>query len=289
LIEIHNIADSSQTVVTAEGGTAGGLGGLITIIGRPDSLDQVQFQLLGNGTMDLSAIHQPSAIIGSLSGEGTVSLSNRLLDIGNNNLDTTFSGVLQERGGVIKSGSGTLTLAGANTYTGGTTVNTGTLVASNMSGSATGNGSVNVNAGTLGGSGIIQGAVTIGTGNGAGAYLAPSAGSNQPARLTLKKTLTFKADGIYTYQLNTNNNRADLVSARGVTIESGAQFNLQPIGNRTLAIGRVFTLINNTSANPIIGTFSNLPDGSTITFGPNNYQVSYEGGTGNDLTLTVVP
>jgi autotransporter-associated beta strand protein len=193
------------------------------------------------------------------------------------------------RGSIAKVGNGTLTLSGANTYTGGTTVSAGTLNAANTTGSATGTNPVNVAAGTLGGNGVIQGAVTIGAGNGTGADLAPSVDSNQPTRMTLKKTLTFKADGTYTYQLNTNNNRADLVTAKGVTIESGAQFNFQPIDNRNLAVGRVFNLINNTSANPITGTFSNLPDGSTFTFGPNNYQVSYEGGTGNDLTLVVVP
>jgi hypothetical protein len=48
-------------------------------------------------------------------------------------------------------------------------------------------------------------------------------------------------------------------------------------------------LISNTSANPITGTFSNLPDGGTVTINGNNFQASYEGGDGNDLTLTVVP
>jgi hypothetical protein len=51
----------------------------------------------------------------------------------------------------------------------------------------------------------------------------------------------------------------------------------------------VFTAINKTSANPISGRFANLPDGSTITIGGNTFQASYEGGDGNDLTLTVVP
>jgi hypothetical protein len=51
----------------------------------------------------------------------------------------------------------------------------------------------------------------------------------------------------------------------------------------------VFTAISNTSATPISGTFANLADGSTLTVGRNNYQVSYSGGDGNDLTLTVVP
>jgi hypothetical protein len=51
----------------------------------------------------------------------------------------------------------------------------------------------------------------------------------------------------------------------------------------------MFIAISNTSANPIAGTFANLSDGSTFTAGRNNYQVSYSGGDGNDLTLTVVP
>ena len=41
------------------------------------------------------------------------------------------------------------------------------------------------------------------------------------------------------------------------------------------------------SALPIAGTFSNLPDDGTFTSNDNTYQVSYEGGDGNDLTLTV--
>jgi hypothetical protein len=148
---------------------------------------------------------------------------------------------------------------------------------------------VNVNAGTLGGKGIITGATTIGTGSGSGAFLAPGVISNEVGKLTVKKTLTFKSDSTYSYKLNTNNGRADLVRAKGITIESGAQFAFQPKGNHVLTLGTVFTVLNNVSAAPISGTFANLPDNSTFTVGRNNYQVSYEGGDGNDLTLTVVP
>jgi hypothetical protein len=50
----------------------------------------------------------------------------------------------------------------------------------------------------------------------------------------------------------------------------------------------VFTVISNTSANPISGTFSNLPDGGTITSASGTtYKANYEGGDGNNLTLTV--
>jgi hypothetical protein len=48
-------------------------------------------------------------------------------------------------------------------------------------------------------------------------------------------------------------------------------------------------VIDNRVGTPIAGTFSNLADGSTITIGPNTFQANYEGGDGNDLTLTVVP
>jgi len=64
------------------------------------------------------------------------------------------------------------------------------------------------------------------------------------------------------------------VIANGVTIESDAQFDFQPVANKPLTIGTVFTAINNTSANPIAGTFANLADGSTIIVGSNTFQVT---------------
>jgi hypothetical protein len=83
--------------------------------------------------------------------------------------------------------------------------------------------------------------------------------------------------------------QADQVVANGVTIESGAQFNLKVVANTQLPAGAVFTGISNTSATPISGTFANLPDDSTFTVRRNTFQVDYQGGDGNDLTLTVVP
>lgn len=73
------------------------------------------------------------------------------------------------------------------------------------------------------------------------------------------------------------------------TAANGAQFSLVDRGKRKLTSGTVLTLIDNTAATPIAGTFANLPDGSTFTAGSNMFQASYEGGDGNDLTLTVVP
>jgi autotransporter-associated beta strand protein len=288
LIDLFNLPNSDQTVVIAEAGRNGGLGGTI-LIENEAVVDQGQFQLHGNGTLDLTNATTQIVSIGSLTGNGIVLLAGHALSIGNNNLNTSFSGLIQESGGITKVGSGTLTLTGANSYTGVTTVTAGTLRVNNQTGSGTGTGVVRVNAGTLGGKGIVAGLVTIGIGNGTGAVLAPSIGSNRPAILTIQRALTFKADSTYSYKLTTRNPNADQVIANGVTIDSAAQFNFQQIGNNSLPSGSVFTAIDNTSAIPITGTFANLPDGSTFTVGNNTFQVSYEGGDGNDLTLTVVP
>jgi autotransporter-associated beta strand protein len=288
LIDLFALPASDQAVVIAKGGRNGGLGGHILIEGRDPPMDLGQFRVFGNGLLDLTNLRN-GVTIGSLAGDGMVFPDDQRLTIGGNNLSTIFSGVIQAPGSVTKVGTGTLTLAGANTYTGFTTVTAGTLKVTNQSGSATGTGAVQVTAGTLGGSGIIEGNVTIGDGSADPAFLEPSVGSNRLATLAIQRALTFKADGTYSYQLNTRNPSADQVIANGVTIESGAQFAFQALGNRRLPIGTVFTAISNTSVNPINGTFANLPDGSTFTAGRNNYQVSYEGGDGNDLTLTVVP
>ena len=232
--------------------------------------------------------------IGSLEGDSTgeVRLGKRQLTIGGNGLSTIFGGLIKDDinqiGSVVKTGSESLTLTNANTYAGGTTITGGTLIAQNRTGSATGTGPVQANAGTFGGTGTVTGAVTVGAGTGPRAFLAP--GVKRPGTLSIASTLTFKSNGSYKFELGlTPHPKADQVGANGVTIQSGATFILRTKGNQTLPLGTVFTVINNTAATPISGVFTNLADGSTITAGSNTLQVSYEGGDGNDLTLTVVP
>jgi hypothetical protein len=101
--------------------------------------------------------------------------------------------------------------------------------------------------------------------------------------------LTFQSDAIYNFNLNSKTAKSDSVVANGATINNGAEFTFTDVAHHRLPIGTVFTVIENTSANPIAGTFSDLPDGSTFTSNGNTYQVNYEGGDGNDLILTVVP
>jgi hypothetical protein len=171
------------------------------------------------------------------------------------------------------------------------------LAANNKQGSATGSGNVTVQTGRLGGQGAISGPVTIGTGSGSGAFLAPSAAAKQPVALSLASTLTFNAGATYTCTLQASKKKSanDEVVANGVTINSGAQFNLAAKVQGKLKGGTSFTVISNSASTPISGTFANLadganlPDGAILTAGNTKLQASYEGGDGNDLTLAVVP
>jgi hypothetical protein len=143
---------------------------------------------------------------------------------------------------------------------------------------------VQVNAGgTLGGFVRLSGAITIASGG----SIAP--GNFGTARLTTKRALIFESDARYDWEFNTINITVDVVGAMEVTIGSGATFNPSRLGDGALQIGRFFVILENGGADPIGGTFENLSDGSVIKVGSNKLQAEYEGGDGNDLTLTVVP
>jgi hypothetical protein len=98
--------------------------------------------------------------------------------------------------------------------------------------------------------------------------------------------LTFNSDATYKLDLSSRNANADEVVANGVSI-TAAQFSFTDVGFAKLPHGAVFTVIDNTSAAPIAGTFNNLADDATFTRNGNTFKAHYEGGDGNDLTLTV--
>src|SRR6266480_3510484 len=297
---LFNPGDAGNATLIANGGTGGGDGGLIVFSSadRVSTGGTARVEVFGNGNLDISQQSASGLTTGSIEGNGRVFLGANKLTVGTNNLSTTFSGLIRDGGiaggtggSLTKIGRGTLSLTKANTYTGGTILRAGTLLVKNTTGSATGSGAVRVNAGTLGGTGKITGAVTVGTGSGLGAFLSPGNSATKPGTLTINNnTLTFNSDSTYKCAVDRTTVTATQVAAKGVTIKSGARFVFGDFFTTgTLTTGTVLTVINNTSASSIVGTFSNLPNGSTFASTGNNFRVHYRGGTGNELTLTVVP
>ena len=90
---------------------------------------QVSFTVAGANTYN----------IGAILGGDTLDFGANTISVGANNATTSFTGTLAGSGGSLtKAGTGTLTLSGNSTYTGTTTLNTGTLVIGNTAAAGTG-------------------------------------------------------------------------------------------------------------------------------------------------------
>jgi hypothetical protein len=78
----------------------------------------------------------------------------------------------------------------------------------------------------------------------------------------------------------------DNINVTGSVTLTGAT--LQLIGAYVPAVGDTFTIITNDAADPVVGGFAGLPEGSTISFNGVVLRVTYVGGTGNDVVLTAL-
>ncbi|MGJ8725695.1 MAG: beta strand repeat-containing protein [Roseibacillus sp.] len=91
------------------------------------------FTTTGNstGALDLNGFDQTVASIETRTSALGIGANNVITGGGtltvNQDVDTTFEGVIESTTSIVKSGIGILTLSGANTYTGDTTVDAGTL------------------------------------------------------------------------------------------------------------------------------------------------------------------
>ncbi len=211
-----------------------------------------------NGPVDLS--------IGTFNGNGSIGLGSGTLSVGAGDFGGTISDgelatFIASQGGpavggkLEKTGSGTLTLTGANTYTGTTTVDAGTLRVNNTTGSATGSGAVLVKSGaTLAGGGSVAGEVTIAD----GATLAPG---NSPGSLTTGGLL-LSGGSILSYELG----------AAGV-------------------VGGPLNELVTVNGNLVLDGTLNVAESSGGTFGPGLYRlIKYTGAlTDNGLAIGTTP
>lgn len=198
-----------RTTVLQLGDVNIGETGLITLTGAgigetfDGTFDKtVQLRSLqGTGTLENSIVNTAG---GSTSSTATLQINT----VGAT--DSTFAGILRNGSGtnallnVELNGPGRQVLTGANTYTGTTVINSGTLVVGVNGSGSLGNTAVTVNnGGTLAGSGAIAGTVTVATGG----TLSPG---NSPGTQEMGG-LSLQSGGNYNWQIH------DALGIAGVT------------------------------------------------------------------------
>jgi autotransporter-associated beta strand protein len=153
--EFQGTSTAGAATLIANGGTGGGMGGVI-LFANASTGGTARVEVSGNGNLDISFHSTPGMTIGSIEGTGNVFLGANNLTVGSNNLTTTFSGVIQDGGlnggtggSLTKIGTGTLSLTNSNTYTGGTWINAGTLIAGHDGALGAGNVSLTASGVTL--------------------------------------------------------------------------------------------------------------------------------------------
>ena len=142
-------------------------GGVIqTLAGNGNHTDTISSAIVISGTSGATATFTAGATsansllkLGAVTGSATTGNTTTLTLNGTNTGANLISGIIGDGAGsgklaLIKSGAGNWVLSGANTYSGGTTLDLGGLTLSNSS--ALGSGALTINAGTLDSGGNIS-------------------------------------------------------------------------------------------------------------------------------------
>ena len=163
--------------------------------------------------------------------------------VGGINTDATYPGTIAENASssilaINKTGTGTWSISGVNTYKGNTTVSAGKLLVNNTTGSGTGTGNVSIAANaTLGGSGTISGTVTMI----AGASIEP--GNNAIGTFSLGVNLIITASSKIIAEVNPTNVSSDRLNVAG-TLTYGGTLKVTRLGSNPYAVGNSFKLFN---------------------------------------------
>jgi outer membrane autotransporter protein len=311
---VQNSTAGNATIVTNTNG--------LTLFAGTSTGGQARLITNAGGTVDISPLSSGGMTAGSIEGAGTYFLGSNALTVGLNNFNTEVSGTIVDGGvgggtggALIKVGSGTLTLSGANTYTGGTTITTGTLQIGDGGGTGSILGNVVNNAalvvnrsGTL----ELDGAIS-GTGNlsqvGSGTLVLT--GTSTYTGATAVSAGTLQVDGVLGNTAVTVQNAATLAGkgtiGGSVTILDGGHLAPGP-GPQTLSVGTLslnpasildyqlgrpgavgsgFNTLVNVAGNLTLDGVLNVTETEGGQFGSGAYRLLNYKGALTDLTLNL--
>lgn len=283
---VVNVSSGTTTMSGSSVSTTINLSSGILVLGAADRLaSQASITIASGAVMGLGGYAQT---VGSLSGGGEVRLGSAgtgRLTVGAGNSTSVFAGVISGNGsaggGLVKTGTGTLTLTGANTFNGTTNVNAGVLV---VNGSL-GGGNVNVaNGASLSGNASIGGAMNV------SGMLMPG---SSVGTLTVSQGLALGASSVVRFDLNAANpgiglGLNDLIDVGGNLILDGTldvlQWDLAVNGNFSARNSGTWTLFRYTGSLTDNGlTLGEMP---MLAAG---YEWRLDTIAANAVTLSIVP
>ena len=286
-------------------GTAGGSKGTVVASGASLTIEAGRniaeaLTLSGDGFNNTGALRMnpSSSSLGESQGtsiwSGSIAVANNTrIDVGSNS-QLTISGTITPGTGPInqgltKTGGGRLILAKANTYTGPTTINAGELAINGVQAKSP----VVLNGGTLTGVGTT-GAVTSQTNPGSRLSPGNNGTNNGVGKLIAKGNLAMNNNTNFDVQINgtTVGTKLDNVDVTGTVTLNNATLSANFVGNIfnsfTSSVGNKYQIITNDGSDKVVGTFNGLDEGAFLTIGSQKFQITYKGGTGNDVVLTHV-
>ena len=189
----------------------------------------VTFDGTGTSVLSLGAAQSVASLTSA--GAATVTLGANTLTVGTSTGSTSFDGIIGGTGGLIKDGTSTQVLTGANTYSGATTVSAGTLLINGNQ--STANGAVSVSAAaTLGGTGTVGGATAVNSTGVHSVGAVATGGANGVAKQTFSSSVTYDSGSIFEWNLAA----VPAESGRGTSYDA---VNATSLGSTTGAIFRV--------------------------------------------------